>query len=67
MRPVAVVVLDVLVQHGFEVTSSDDDHPIKAFTADGADEALGKCVCTRSSGRCADDSNALALEDLVEG
>jgi len=66
MRPVAVVVHDELVDHGFEVTSADDEHAIKALPSDSADEAFSEGVGTRSSDRRADDPNALGAEDLVE-
>jgi hypothetical protein len=49
MRPMAVVALDVLTNHGFEVTSADDEHAIDALPADRADEALGECIGARSS------------------
>jgi hypothetical protein len=66
MRPVPAVVVDVLADHCFEVTAADDEHPVEALPADGADEALGKCFGTRGSDRCADGSNALGAENLVE-
>jgi hypothetical protein len=66
MRPVAVVVLDVFTDDGFEVTSADDEHAIDALPADGADETLGECIGTRCSDRCADYPDAIGAEDLVE-
>ena len=48
MRPVAVVVLDVLVDDGFKVTSADDEHAIDKFPANGAHESLGEGVGTRA-------------------
>jgi hypothetical protein len=66
MRPVAVGVHDELVDHGFEVTSADDEHAIKALPSDSAEEAFSEGVGTRSSDRRADDPNALGAEDLVE-
>jgi hypothetical protein len=47
MGPAAVVVLDVLVDHGVEVTSAQDEQAIKALSPDGSDEALGKRIGTR--------------------
>jgi hypothetical protein len=67
MRSMAVVVVDVLTDHQLEVTTVDDQHPIEALTTDGSDEALGECFGTRSANRCADDTDALGAEDLVEG
>ena len=66
MRPVAVVVLDVLTDDGFEVTSADDEHAIDALPADGANKAFGKCMGTRSSDRSTNGPNILGAEDLVE-
>ena len=66
MRPVAVVVVDVLVDNGFEMPSPDDQHPIEALPADRADEAPGKCIGTRCPDRDTDGSDALGVEYLVE-
>jgi hypothetical protein len=44
MRPVAVVVLNVLMDDGFEVASTDDEHAIDALQVDGPDEAFGECI-----------------------
>ena len=44
MRPVAVVVRDEDAEHLFEVPSAEDEEPVEAFGAGGADEALGDCV-----------------------
>jgi hypothetical protein len=40
MRPLAVVVVDVVAEHAFEVTPVEDQQPVQAFGAHGADEAL---------------------------
>src|ERR1039458_10545467 len=66
MRPVAVVVLNVLVDDGFKVTSADDEHAIDAFPANGAHESLGEGVGTRGPDRRTDGPNALGAGDLVE-
>src|ERR1035441_8362349 len=66
MRPGAVAVVDEGVDHGSEVTSADDQHPVEALPADRADEALGEGIGTRSSVRCAGDPGALGAKDLVE-
>jgi len=65
VRPVAVVVLDVLVDDGFEVASAEDEHPVQTFTPDGLDEAFGECVGPWSPDRSADGPNALGGEDLA--
>ena len=46
MRPVTVVVLDVPMDDGFEVSATEDEHPVKTFTPDSPDESLGECVGT---------------------
>lgn len=40
MWPVAVLVLEVLYEDCFEVTSTEDEQSVEAFPADGTDEAL---------------------------
>jgi hypothetical protein len=44
VRTVPVVVLDVLAEHGFEVTSSEDEHAVEALSPGGAHESLGDGV-----------------------
>lgn len=66
MRPVAVVVLDVLMDHGFEVASTDDEHAINALQADGPVETFGECIGARSSDRGKDGPGTSGEEDLVE-
>ena len=41
VRTVPVVVLDVLAEHGFEVTSSEVEHVVEALSPDGAHGSLG--------------------------
>jgi hypothetical protein len=62
----AVVMIDVLHQDSLELTSVEDQHPVKTLSADGPDEALRKCVCPGRSNRCLDDPDVLRAEDLVE-
>ena len=59
MRPVAVVVLDVPMDDGFEVASAEDEHPIQTFTSDSADEALSEGVCTGRLDRSSDRPDAI--------
>jgi hypothetical protein len=66
MRPVAVVIVDVDAEHLLEVSPADDQDPVEAFAADGADPALGERVRLRGAKRRADDLDALASENLVE-
>jgi hypothetical protein len=67
MRPVGVVVLDVDTQDTLEVSAVCDQEPVEAVATNRADPALGVRVRVRRAKRCADDLDALALEDLVEG
>ena len=67
MRPVCVVVVDVDAQDVFELSAACDQEPVEAVAADGADPALGERVRVRGPERCADDLDALASEDVVEG
>jgi hypothetical protein len=57
MRPVAVVVLDVLMDHGFEMSTTEDEHPVQTFTPNGPDEALGEGVGTGSLDRRSNDAD----------
>ena len=66
MRPMAVVMVDVLCEDGFELTPVEDQHPVETLAADGADEALGKSVGARGSDRRADGPDPLGAEHFVE-
>ncbi len=63
---VAVVVLDVPMDDGFEVASAKDEHPVQTFTSDSADGALSEGVCTGRPDRCSDRPDAIGPENLVE-
>ena len=67
MRPVGVVVLDVDTQDTIELSAACDQEPVEAVAANRADPALGERVRVRRPKRGADDLDALALEDVVEG
>ena len=67
MRPMAVVMIDVDTEHLLELSPADDQDPVEAVPADGADPAFGERVRLRGPERCADDLDAFASEDLVEG
>jgi hypothetical protein len=58
-----VVLVDVRLQNAFEVASVDDQQSVEALAADGADESLR--VRFRRARWRAEDSGALAVEDLV--
>jgi hypothetical protein len=62
-----VVVLDIGAEDSLEVSSVEDEEPIEALGADGADEALGDRVGLRCADWRAHNPDSLAAEDLVEG
>ena len=66
MRPVAVVVVDVFVDHSFEVSTTEDERPVKTFTSDSPDEALSEGVGPGRFYRRSNDADTLCPEDLVE-
>jgi hypothetical protein len=63
---VRVVVGHVGLQHTFKVVASEDEDPVEAFAAYGADPAFGVGVGLRGSHRGRDDVDAVGPEDLVE-
>ncbi len=67
MRPVGVVVVDVDAEDALELLAAGDQEPVEAVAADGADEAFGEGVCLRGAEWGADDLDAFASEDVVEG
>src|ERR1035437_2213740 len=66
MRAMAVVMSDVIGQDLLEMSTPEDEEPIGALSADGADESLGERVRSWRSNGCLDDSDALGAEYLVE-
>jgi hypothetical protein len=44
VRPVIIVVADVLGEHCCQVALADDEHSVQALPADGADPPLGDRV-----------------------
>src|SRR4029077_12137090 len=62
-----VVVLPVDAEHVFEMPSTEDEDPVEAIGANGANPALGVSICVRRLDRRADHSDAFAPEDLIEG
>ena len=59
--------LDIYPQDPFKLSATCDQEPIETVTADGSDPALGERVGVWRTKRRADDLDALALEDVVEG
>ena len=66
MRPVAVVMADENAEDALEMALVDDQEPVEAFGAGGADEALGERVCLWRSHWRLDDLDSFAGEDGVE-
>jgi hypothetical protein len=66
MRSVAVVMVDSAPKHSLEVAAVEDQQPVEAFGAHGADEAFGDRVRFRCSHGRADNLDAFASEDSVE-
>jgi hypothetical protein len=66
MRAMVVVMLHELAKHPLKLTVAEDQYAVEAFSANGADEALGDAVGPRCLHRSADDPNAFGTEDLVE-
>jgi hypothetical protein len=49
------------------VTFVQNEDPVETFIADSPNESLGIGIAPRRSPRCAQDSDSLRLEYLVEG
>ena len=67
MGSVRVVMLHVLGKDCFEVTPSEDEHPVETLAPDGADDALTDGVGPGRSDGGGDDSGAVGGEDSFEG
>ncbi len=65
--PVGVVMVDVDAEDVLELSSADDQDPVEAVAADGSDPTFGERVRFRRPERCANDLDALASKDVVEG
>src|ERR1035437_10178150 len=66
MRAMIVVVSYVLGQYLLEMSTPEDEEPIGALSADGADKSLGERVRSWCSNRCLDDPDPLRAKHLVE-
>jgi hypothetical protein len=67
VRPLVVVVLQVLAQDAVEVALAADEVPVEALGVDGSDEALGVGVRGWRADRRLDDADPFAREHGVEG
>ena len=66
VRPVGVVVLDIVAQHYVEVAWSGDQDAVEAFAAQRADEAFDDRVRAGCPDRGSDDPDVGTGEDRVE-
>src|SRR5512133_4197588 len=67
VRPLVVVVPNVLVQNPFKVASTPDQHPVQAFLPHGSYPPLREGVGVRRLDRRLDGLDAIRGEDGVEG
>jgi hypothetical protein len=67
VRALAVVMGGIGAEHKLEVAAADDQKPVQALGADGADGALGVGIRLWRANRRRDDCDSFAAEDLVEG
>ena len=59
VRPLRVVVGDVVAERPVEMTPTEDERPVKAFTSDGTDPSFGEGVRPRSADRGEDGLDAV--------
>src|SRR5215216_4251442 len=67
VRPLIVVVPQVLVEHPLKMTPTPDQHPIQTLLPHRPHPALGERVGVRRLNRGLDDLDAVSGEDVVEG
>ena len=66
VRSVAVVVVDVLGQHGLQLSTSEDEHPVQHLTPNGADPSLRVGIRPWRPHRRAQHLDSLGREDRVD-
>ncbi|MDT4963614.1 MAG: hypothetical protein QOF87_3261 [Pseudonocardiales bacterium] len=66
MRAVRVVVVLILAQCGYELPIVEDQHPVPAFSADGADPPFGVGVGLRRTRRTTQHRDADISEHGIE-
>src|SRR5215468_10818571 len=66
VRPLSVVMRDVDAEDVLELATAEDEQPVEAFSADGADPALHVGVRIRAR-TGADDPDTVALEESIKG
>ena len=62
-----VVVVPVFGEDGFEMAAAQDEEPVQALPADGADKPLGDRFRARRPAGRLDDPDPIGCEDGVEG
>ena len=67
MRAVPVVVIQVFGEDDFEMAAAEDEEPVQALPADGADKPLRDRVGARRPDGRLDDPDPFSAEDGVEG
>lgn len=63
MRPIAVVVLGVLMDHDFEMAPIEDEHSVQTLTPVSADEALSEGAGPRCPDWSANGPDVIGVED----
>ena len=66
VRPLGVVVLDVLADHRVQMPTAEDEHPVGEFGSHGAHEPFRVAVRLRASRRNPDDFDSGVGEDGLE-
>ena len=66
MRPLLVVVVDVRVEHRFEMAFVHDEDPVQTLSPDRPDKPLRIGIGPWSPPWSSNDLDALGLEDIVE-
>ena len=67
VRPVGVVVVDVVDDEAFELRLVPDDGAVEELATECPDPTFSKGVRHRGPNRCLEDLEAFGCEDLVEG
>ena len=63
VRPMPVVMTHVFGEDDFEMAAAEDEEPVKAFSADGADKPLSHRVGARRPDGRLDDPKPFGRED----
>lgn len=66
MRPAAIVVLDPLEENSPQVSFTQRNQMIDAFTPDGANQPLTMSICQRRPRRCLQDLKTKVSQTIVE-